>query len=94
MTITADQVRHVANLARLSIDPAVVDPMARQLGAILAYMEKLNAVDTREVPVTAHAIALTNAFREDTVAEHLAREQALANAPAQAAGGFVVPKVI
>jgi aspartyl-tRNA(Asn)/glutamyl-tRNA(Gln) amidotransferase subunit C len=94
MTITTEQVRHVANLARLSIDPADLDQMASQLDAILAYMEKLNAVDTDNVPVTAHATVLTNAFREDKVGEHLAPERALENAPNQAAGSFVVPKVI
>lgn len=94
MKITADQVRHVAGLARLEIDPAAVEKLAGELATILAYVEKLDEVDTRGVPPTSHALALTNAFREDVVHDHLSREQALKNAPSQDEGSFVVPKVI
>ena len=94
MKITAEQVRHVAGLARLEIDPAAVEKLAAELATILAYVEKLDQVDTRGVPPTSHAIALTNAFREDVVHDHLPRGQALKNAPSQDDGSFVVPKVI
>ena len=94
MEITADQVQHVARLARLEIDPAAIGKLASQLATILTYVEKLNEVDTREVPPTSHAIELINAFREDVVRDHLPREDALRNAPAQDEGSFVVPKVI
>jgi len=94
MKITAQEVQHVASLARLQIDPATVDRLSRQLATILEYIDKLNEVDTRDVPPTSHALALTNAFREDRLHDHLARDKALANAPAQEAGSFVVPKVI
>ena len=94
MKITAEQVRHVARLARLEIDPASVEKLAGELATILAYVDKLNEVDTRGVTPTAHAIALTNAFRDDRVREHLPREEALKNAPSQEGGSFMVPKVI
>lgn len=94
MKITAQQVRKVAELARLEIDDAHLDPLADQLAAILAYMDKLNEVDTGDVAPTAHAIELTNAFREDDVHEHLDRDKGLANAPQKEEGAFVVPKVI
>jgi aspartyl-tRNA(Asn)/glutamyl-tRNA(Gln) amidotransferase subunit C len=94
MKITADQVRHVAGLARLEIDPAAVEKLAAELATILAYVEKLDEVDTQGVAPTSHAIALTNAFRDDVVHDHLPREQALKNAPCQDEGSFVVPKVI
>lgn len=94
MKITAEQVRHVAGLARLEIDPEAEDKLAGQLATILDYVDKLAKVDTGDVPPTFHAIALTNAFREDEVRDHLPREQALDNAPAQDEGSFVVPKVI
>ena len=94
MKITAEQVRHVAGLARLEIDPEAEDKLAGQLATILDYVDKLAKVDTSDVPPTFHAIALTNAFREDEVRDHLQREQALDNAPAQDEGSFVVPKVI
>ncbi len=94
MKITAQQVQHVAKLARLEIDPAAVEKISQQLATILTYVEKLNQVDTQGVPPTSHAVALTNAFREDRVHTHLAPEQVLDNAPTQEEGSFVVPKVI
>ena len=94
MTITAEHVRHVADLSRLSIEPAAVEKLAQQLATILAYIEKLNQVDTAGVAPTSHAIDLTNAFRRDEVQQSLAPEQALSNAPARENGSFVVPRVI
>lgn len=94
MKITTDEVVHVAKLARLEIDPDRVGQMADQLATILSYVEKLGEVNTQDVPPTSHAIALTNAFREDEVRDSLPREAVLNNAPAQEAGGFVVPKVL
>ena len=94
MKITADQVRHVAKLARLEIEPEAVEKMAEQLATILTYVDKLGEVDTRNVPATSHAIALTNAFREDEVRNSLDVDAALDNAPAREDGSFVVPKVI
>ena len=94
MKITADQVQHVARLARLEIEPEAVDQLASELATILTYVDKLNEVDTQGVPPMTHAIELVNAFREDVVHAHLPREQALDNAPSQDEGSFVVPKVI
>ena len=94
MKLTPDQVQHVAKLARLEIDPQQVEKLADQLATILDYVEQLGEVDTQDVAPTSHAIALTNAFREDVVHDHLPREQALKNAPSQEEGSFVVPKVI
>ena len=94
MKISAEEVRHVAKLARLEVAPETVEKLAGQLATILEYVEKLSEVDTRNVPATSHAIALTNAFREDVVQAHLPRDTALENAPAQEDGSFVVPKVI
>lgn len=94
MNITTEQVRHVAQLARLKIEGEAVETIARQLAAILAYVDTLNEVDTQGVLPTSHALCLTNAFREDQVHTHLGVDQALANAPVSAQGSFVVPKVI
>jgi aspartyl-tRNA(Asn)/glutamyl-tRNA(Gln) amidotransferase subunit C len=94
MTITAEQVRHVAELSRLSIKPAAMEKLAQQLATILAYIEKLNEVDTAGVLPTSHAIDLTNAFRGDEVHDSLTPDQALSNAPARENGSFVVPRVI
>jgi aspartyl-tRNA(Asn)/glutamyl-tRNA(Gln) amidotransferase subunit C len=94
MKLTADEVRHVAGLARLDIDPESVDKLAAQLEGILDYVDKLAEVDTENVPPTSHAIDLTNAFRDDVVHRHLSNAQALSNAPSKEDGSFVVPKVI
>ena len=94
MKITKDEVLYVADLARLDLDLASIEKFSEQIGKVLEYVDKLNVVDTEGVRPTSHAISLTNAFREDEPREHLAREQALANAPEKEKGQFVVPKVI
>ncbi len=94
MKITQEEVLYVADLARLDLDDASIDKFARQIGTILDYVDKLNAVDTKGIRPTSHAIFLTNAFREDKPREHLEREQALANAPEKEEGNFIVPKVV
>jgi aspartyl-tRNA(Asn)/glutamyl-tRNA(Gln) amidotransferase subunit C len=94
MEISKEEVLHVAQLARLEIDPAAMEKMAAQVGTILEYINSLNQVDTEGVPPTAHAIALTNAFREDAPAGHLEVDKALQNAPEAEEGTFIVPKVI
>ncbi len=94
MKISTEQVLHVANLARLRIDPAEVAKIAGQVATILDYVDQLGQVDTEGVPPTTHAVARTNGFREDVVHDHLGAEKALANAPAQHGDCFAVPKVI
>ncbi len=94
MKITQAEVLHVAHLARLDIDEADVDRLAGQIGTILDYVDTLKKVDTTGVATTSHAIARTNAFREDQVQGQLDSEDALANAPEKDDGAFVVPRVI
>ncbi|GBC62877.1 Asp-tRNA(Asn)/Glu-tRNA(Gln) amidotransferase Gat CAB subunit C [Desulfonema ishimotonii] len=94
MKITRDEVLHVANLARLEMDDASVDRFSEQISTILEYMDTLNQVDTEGIRPTSHAIALTNAFREDEPTGHLDREAALANAPEKEDGTFIVPKIV
>uniref|UniRef100_A0A7C3ZBH3 Aspartyl/glutamyl-tRNA(Asn/Gln) amidotransferase subunit C n=1 Tax=Desulfobacca acetoxidans TaxID=60893 RepID=A0A7C3ZBH3_9BACT len=94
MALTKEEVLHVANLARLSLDPQQVDRFTRQLNDILAYVEKLQEVDTAGVQPMAHVVPLYNVFREDEVTPGLSREDSLANAPVQEEGTFVVPRVI
>jgi aspartyl-tRNA(Asn)/glutamyl-tRNA(Gln) amidotransferase subunit C len=94
MKISKEEVLHVAQLARLEIDPAAMDKMADQVGTILDYINSLNQVNTEGVPPTSHAIDLTNAFREDEPGTHLGADTSLANAPEAEAGAFIVPKVI
>ncbi|UCD33401.1 MAG: Asp-tRNA(Asn)/Glu-tRNA(Gln) amidotransferase subunit GatC [Desulfobacterales bacterium] len=94
MKITKEEVLHVAKLARLDVDEALIDKFAKQIGTILEYVDTLNQVDTEGVASTSHAISLTNAFREDNERDTFDKESALANAPEKEDGSFVVPKVI
>jgi aspartyl-tRNA(Asn)/glutamyl-tRNA(Gln) amidotransferase subunit C len=94
MKITKAEVLHVANLARLDVDKVLIDKFARQIGTVLEYVDKLKAVDTRDVTPTSHAISLTNAFREDDERQSFDSDSALSNAPEKEDGNFIVPKVI
>ena len=94
MALSREDVLHVAELARLSLGPEEVELFTRQLNDILAYVEKLQELDTSGVEPLAHVIPVFNAFREDEVREGLPLEEALENAPAREEGNFLVPRVI
>jgi aspartyl-tRNA(Asn)/glutamyl-tRNA(Gln) amidotransferase subunit C len=94
MKITPQEVSHVADLARLHMSQEEIDTLAKQLDDILAYVAKLNELDTGSIVPTTHAISIVNAFREDEEKQSLEREKTLANAPQQNSESFVVPKVI
>jgi aspartyl-tRNA(Asn)/glutamyl-tRNA(Gln) amidotransferase subunit C len=94
MALTLETVSQVAHLARLSLDNAEVKLFTRQLNDILNYVEKLNELDTTDVPPMAHVLELHNAFREDLVHDSLPVEEALANAPEMQRNAFAVPKII
>ena len=94
MALTREEVLHVADLARLSLEPQEVELFTRQLNDILAYVEKLQELDTEGVTPMAHVVPVFNAFREDEVKPGLDRDQALDNAPSKEEGSFVVPRII
>ncbi|HEY3316340.1 MAG TPA: Asp-tRNA(Asn)/Glu-tRNA(Gln) amidotransferase subunit GatC [Bacillota bacterium] len=95
MPITKEDVRHVALLARLELDPKEVDRLAGQLGQILEHIAKMDALDTKDVEPTSHTLpSMGNVLRPDEVHRGLDREAALANAPSREGGFFKVPKVI
>jgi aspartyl-tRNA(Asn)/glutamyl-tRNA(Gln) amidotransferase subunit C len=94
MALSREEVLHVAELARLSLGPEEVELFTRQLNDILAYVEKLQELDTGGVKPLAHVVPVFNAFREDEVKPGLPLEEALDNAPAREEGSFVVPRVI
>ena len=92
--ISRKEVRHVADLARLELADHEEALMTEQMNQILGYMDKLNELDTTNIPATTHAIQLQNVFRPDVENESLEREHALANAPESDGVSFIVPKVI
>ena len=94
MALNREEVLHVAHLARLSLKPEEIELFTRQLNDILAYVEKLQELDTSGVVPMAHAVPVFNALRADEVTDGLTRDQALDNAPAREEGSFLVPRVI
>jgi aspartyl-tRNA(Asn)/glutamyl-tRNA(Gln) amidotransferase subunit C len=87
-------VKYVAHLARLALTPEEERKIGAQLGNILGYIEKLRELDVSQVEPTAHAVPLTNVTRPDEIQPSLSTEGALRNAPAQANGLFIVPKIV
>ena len=87
-------VKYVAHLARLALSPDEEKQLGAQLGSILGYIEKLRELDVTNVEPTAHAVPLVNVTRADAVQPSLPHEEALRNAPRQAGGLFIVPKIV
>jgi aspartyl-tRNA(Asn)/glutamyl-tRNA(Gln) amidotransferase subunit C len=94
MKITREEVEHVAKLARLALSPEEIDTFTGQMDGILAYVDKLNELNTDGIVPTSHAVPVENAFREDEVRPSIGVDNALANAPDRVEGFFRVPKVI
>ena len=87
-------VRYTAQLARLHLSEEEIAKFQTQLSQVLAYVEKLEQVDVSGVEPTAHANAIFNVFRTDVPRDWFTPAEALANAPREANGLFIVPKVI
>jgi len=94
MKITRADVEHVARLARLELSTEEAETFTGQMDAILAYVDKLNELDTSGIFPTSHAVPMENAFRDDTVRPGIGVEAALANAPERVGSFYRVPKVI
>ncbi len=94
MAATEIDVKYVAHLARISLSPAEEQKLGAQIGSILGYIEKLKQLDVSQVEPTAHAVPLINVTRPDEIRPSLPTEEALRNAPAQANGLFLVPKIV
>jgi len=87
-------IKYVAHLARLSLSPEEEKTFGAQLGNVLGYIEKLREVDVSGVEPTAHPFPLVNVTRADEVQPSMSNEEALRNAPRQANGLFIVPKIV
>ena len=94
MKITRDDVIKVAELARLEFKEEELGKFTEQLGSILAYIGKLNELDTKDVEPTSHVLDLATPLREDAVEDWLTVGEVLENAPREEDGFFVVPQVI
>ncbi|WP_379162997.1 Asp-tRNA(Asn)/Glu-tRNA(Gln) amidotransferase subunit GatC [Paenibacillus sp. sgz5001063] len=94
MSITVNDVQHVAKLARLHLSPEEEAKLTEQMNAILQYAEKLNELDTDHVQPTTHVLQVSNVMRDDVVKESLSQDEALLNAPEDEDGHFKVPAVL
>lgn len=94
MALSRDDVRHVAQLARLDFSEEEEARMAEEMSQILDYVEKLNELDTSGVPPMSHVLDVTNVFRKDEIKSRIDRDQALEAAPEAEQEYFQVPKVV
>jgi aspartyl-tRNA(Asn)/glutamyl-tRNA(Gln) amidotransferase subunit C len=97
--LTPEQVRDIAGLARLELSDEELQAMARQLGAIVGYVAQLRQVPTDGVEPLAHALPVSNVFRDDEPAPSLPIDEALSNAPDRRRDGkgdsfYAVPAVL
>jgi aspartyl-tRNA(Asn)/glutamyl-tRNA(Gln) amidotransferase subunit C len=93
MPLSRDEVRHVAMLARIGLEPGDEEFYAEQLSGILAHIDRLKELDTEAIPPTAQVVEIANTLREDVPRPGLSQEEALANAPAAVDGFFRVPAI-
>ncbi|MBL8067496.1 MAG: Asp-tRNA(Asn)/Glu-tRNA(Gln) amidotransferase subunit GatC [Armatimonadetes bacterium] len=94
MSISLDEVRHVAQLARLELSEPELMSFQTQLNALLGHFEDIQSLDVEGLAPKPHAVAMRNVFSSDQVRPCLPRDAALANAAETKAGLFIVPTII
>ena len=94
MKITAEQIEHVAKLARLSLAEDEVNEFSRQLSSIIDYVEKMKELDTGSAPPAEYVAEIKNVFREDSIRPSLAADEFARLAPDFKDNHIVVPKII
>jgi aspartyl-tRNA(Asn)/glutamyl-tRNA(Gln) amidotransferase subunit C len=94
MSITRDEVAHLARLARIALSDAELDHLAPQLGQIIAAVAQVQEVTAEGIPPTSHATGVTNVFRNDVQIQCLGPDAALDQAPAVELQRFKVPRIL
>ena len=92
--LTRADVEHVARLARLALDDDEIEQLTSELGVILEHADQIGALDTHDVPPTAHPLPLANVLRADAPHPGLDRDEVLAAAPDAEDGQFRVPRIL
>lgn len=92
--ISTEEVKHVANLAKLAITEEEAAVFTKQLDAIITFAEQLNELDTESVEPTSHVLDMKNVLREDVPQQGLPREEVLKNAPEHQDGQIKVPSIL
>ncbi|BFN36662.1 Asp-tRNA(Asn)/Glu-tRNA(Gln) amidotransferase subunit GatC [Fidelibacter multiformis] len=94
MSISREEVLHIAKLARLSLSEEEITMYTHQLGDILNYVQKLNELNIDDVEPMKHVLDMVNVLREDKDLPSLSREDVLKNAPEHDKEFFKVPRVL
>ncbi|HRJ27715.1 MAG TPA: Asp-tRNA(Asn)/Glu-tRNA(Gln) amidotransferase subunit GatC [Fimbriimonadaceae bacterium] len=94
MSISVDEVRHVAKLARLELDEAEILAFQSELNALLGHFQDIASLNVEGIEPKPHAVALRNVWADDVARPSLLRDEALRNAPVTRAGLFIVPQII
>ena len=92
--LSPEEVRHIAQLARVGMTDADVERLQTQLSQILEHFEQLKQLDTEGVPPSAYAVPLHSVMRDDIAAPSLTQDEILANAPQQEEGSFRVRAIL
>jgi aspartyl-tRNA(Asn)/glutamyl-tRNA(Gln) amidotransferase subunit C len=94
MSITRDEVAHLARLSRLALDDAELEHLGAQLDVIISAVARVQEVAADDIPPTSHAVPMTNVLREDEIVPPLTAAEALAQAPAVEQQRFRVPRIL
>lgn len=94
MSITRDEVAHLAKLSRLALTADELDHFAGQLDVIISAVARVGEVAVAGIPPTTHAAELVNVFRDDVIVQPLPAQVALAEAPSAELGRFRVPRIL
>ena len=94
MSLTKDQVRHIATLARLKVADAEFDDVVKKLSSIVDFVDQLQAAATDDVLPMAHPLNMSQRLRADEVTEPNERDELQKNAPSVDNGYYLVPKVL
>ncbi|MDR0614967.1 MAG: Asp-tRNA(Asn)/Glu-tRNA(Gln) amidotransferase subunit GatC [Lactobacillales bacterium] len=94
MVISEEQIKHVANLAKLEFLPEELPQFSKIFGNIIDMVEQLNEVDATGVPFTSHVVDAINVLREDIALPGLDREELMKNVPKEEKGFIKVPAIL
>jgi aspartyl-tRNA(Asn)/glutamyl-tRNA(Gln) amidotransferase subunit C len=94
MSISREEVEHVARLARLELTPSETELFREQLSAVLERAQRIQGLDLDGVPETSHPADLSNVWREDVVVAPLPPDAVLSNAPLREGEFFRVPRIL
>ena len=94
MSVSKDDVKHIANLSKLNLTDKELEKYTMELSDIVNFANELSNIDVEWIKPTAHILDIKNVFRKDEVQPSYYREEILKNAPSKDAGCVSVPKVV